>query len=102
MVAGVVVLLSAFLLFVLELATAKALLNRFGGSPMVWTTCMLVYQALLLAYPFLIEPLLSVDRQLRNHGFPTVGYEYAGLFQSLENGVFGVAFFTGSGSIAAS
>ena len=43
------VLASAFLLFVLELVTAKALLPRFGGSPMVWTTSMLVYQILLLA-----------------------------------------------------
>ena len=43
------VLLSAFLLFVLELAAAKALLPRFGGSPMVWTTSMLAYQVLLFA-----------------------------------------------------
>ncbi|NQU41114.1 MAG: fused MFS/spermidine synthase [Lentisphaerae bacterium] len=48
LVAGTVVLLSAFLLFVLELVTARALLPRFGGSPMVWTTSMLVYQVLLL------------------------------------------------------
>lgn len=27
---------------------AKALLPRFGGSPMVWTASMLVYQVLLL------------------------------------------------------
>ena len=43
------VLLSAFLLFSLELVVAKALLPRFGGSPMVWTTSMLVYQVLLFA-----------------------------------------------------
>ncbi len=48
LVAGMVVLLSAALLFVLELVTARALLPRFGGSPMVWTTSMLVYQVLLL------------------------------------------------------
>jgi hypothetical protein len=47
--AGLTVLVSAFLLFVLELVAAKALLPRFGGSPMVWTTSMLVYQMLLLA-----------------------------------------------------
>jgi hypothetical protein len=48
MLACLVVLAAAFLLFVLELAAAKAMLPRFGGSPMVWTTSMLVYQVLLL------------------------------------------------------
>ncbi len=47
--AGLLVLSASFLLFVLELATAKALLPRFGGSPMVWTTSMLAFQILLLA-----------------------------------------------------
>jgi len=41
--------LGAFLLFEVQLAGAKAILPRFGGSPAVWTTCMLFYQALLLA-----------------------------------------------------
>lgn len=43
------VLVASFLLFLLELAVAKALLPRFGGSPMVWTTSMLAFQILLLA-----------------------------------------------------
>jgi len=65
-VAGLIVFSAAFLLFVLELVTAKALLPRFGGSPMVWTTCMLVYQVLLLAgysYAHGLSRLGSLRRQ---------------------------------------
>ena len=43
------VFLGAFLLFQVQLVSAKALLPRFGGSPAVWTTCMLFFQAVLLA-----------------------------------------------------
>src|SRR5438270_11191231 len=43
------VFLSAFLLFQVQLILAKFLLPWFGGSSAVWTTCMLVYQLLLLA-----------------------------------------------------
>ena len=42
-----VVFSSSFLIFSLELIAAKALLPRFGGSPMLWTTAMLAYQVLL-------------------------------------------------------
>lgn len=49
MLACLTVFMAAFLLFALELVAAKVLLPRFGGSPMVWTTSMLVYQVLLLA-----------------------------------------------------
>ena len=41
--------LGAFLLFHLELLVAKLLLPLLGGSAYVWTTCVTVYQALLLA-----------------------------------------------------
>jgi SAM-dependent methyltransferase len=44
-----VVFLSSFLTFSLELAAAKALLPRFGGSAYVWTTCVMFFQGLLLA-----------------------------------------------------
>lgn len=44
-----VVFLGAFLTFCLELAVAKMLLPRFGGSAYVWTTCVMFFQALLLA-----------------------------------------------------
>jgi hypothetical protein len=40
---------SAFLLFQVQLVVGKALLPMFGGTPAVWTTCLLFFQALLLA-----------------------------------------------------
>src|ERR687892_2119157 len=43
------IFLSALLLFCIELALAKILLPRLGGTPAVWTTCMLFFQVLLLA-----------------------------------------------------
>ncbi|HVO09248.1 MAG TPA: fused MFS/spermidine synthase [Vicinamibacteria bacterium] len=42
-------LLGSALLFVLEPMTAKRLLPLLGGTPAVWTTCLLFFQALLLA-----------------------------------------------------
>jgi hypothetical protein len=45
---GIGTLLSAFLLFQLELIVAKGILPWFGGSPAVWTTCMLFFQLTLL------------------------------------------------------
>ena len=41
--------LSALLLFWVQLTIAKMLLPRLGGTPAVWTTCMLFFQVLLLA-----------------------------------------------------
>ncbi|MEQ1918784.1 MAG: hypothetical protein ABL955_06250, partial [Elusimicrobiota bacterium] len=41
--------LGSFLAFCLELAAAKLLLPRFGGSAYVWTGAMIFFQALLLA-----------------------------------------------------
>lgn len=43
------IFLSALLLFWIELALAKMLLPRLGGTPAVWNTCMLFFQVLLLA-----------------------------------------------------
>lgn len=40
--------LSAFLLFQMQLIVSKSILPWFGGSAAVWTTSMLVFQALLL------------------------------------------------------
>lgn len=46
-----VVFLGSFLTFCLELAVAKLLLPRFGGSAYVWTTCVMFFSGLvLLAY----------------------------------------------------
>ncbi|NNN05145.1 MAG: fused MFS/spermidine synthase [Elusimicrobia bacterium] len=44
-----VVFLASFLAFSLELWSAKLLLPRFGGSAYVWTTCVIFFQAVLLA-----------------------------------------------------
>lgn len=46
---GTAIFLSAFLLFQVQPIVGKAVLPSFGGSPAVWTTCMLVFQVLLFA-----------------------------------------------------
>ena len=43
------ILISAFLIFQVELIMGKLLLPRFGGGASVWTTAMLVFQVFLLA-----------------------------------------------------
>ncbi|MBV8032278.1 MAG: hypothetical protein JO035_12285, partial [Betaproteobacteria bacterium] len=43
------VALSSFLLFLVQPLVARLILPWFGGSAAVWTTCMLFFQALLLA-----------------------------------------------------
>lgn len=43
------VFVAAALLFVLEPLTGRLVLPKAGGTPTVWTTCLLVYQALMLA-----------------------------------------------------
>lgn len=43
------VFVSAFLLFQVQPVIAKMVLPWFGGSAMVWTTCMLFFQMILLA-----------------------------------------------------
>ena len=40
---------SAFLLFLVQPLLAKYILPWFGGSPGVWTTCLLFFQVLLTA-----------------------------------------------------
>ena len=44
----VTIFLSAFLLFLVQPLIGKHILPWFGGSPAVWTTCLLFFQALLL------------------------------------------------------
>src|SRR5687767_3141600 len=43
------ILVSAFLLFQVQPVISKKILPWFGGSPAVWTTCMLFFQVMLLA-----------------------------------------------------
>jgi uncharacterized membrane protein YdcZ (DUF606 family) len=46
---SVAIFLSAFLLFQVQLIAGKYILPRFGGTPAVWNTCLLIFQVLLLA-----------------------------------------------------
>jgi len=54
------IFLSAFLLFQIQLVMGKFLLPWFGGTPGVWTACMLVFQALLLLFRAYEDPLFYV------------------------------------------
>lgn len=67
---GCAVFLSAFLLFQIQLILAKVILPWFGGSPGVWTTCMLFFETALLAgyaYAHGLIRLLSARRQVLLH-----------------------------------
>ena len=44
----ITIFLSAFLLFQVQPLVGKVILPWFGGSPAVWTACMLFFQMLLL------------------------------------------------------
>src|SRR5215213_11160897 len=43
------IFISAFLLFQIQPMISKAILPWFGGTPAVWTTCLLFFQSLLFA-----------------------------------------------------
>ena len=64
------IFLSAFLLFQVQPLVSKRILPWFGGSPAVWTTCMLFFQLLLLGgylYAHLISTRLGQRRQVIVH-----------------------------------
>ncbi|MEZ6061703.1 MAG: fused MFS/spermidine synthase [Planctomycetaceae bacterium] len=61
------VFVSAFLLFQVQPLIGKAILPWFGGSPGVWTTCMLFFQAMLFggyAWSHLLASRVSVRGQI--------------------------------------
>lgn len=67
---GVVIFLSAYLLFQVQPLISKSILPWFGGTPSVWTTCMLFFQLLLFggyAYAHLLSSRLSPKAQLITH-----------------------------------
>jgi len=67
---GFTVFCSAFLLFQVQLIIAKYILPWFGGTPAVFTTCMLFFQILLLlgySYAYLIDGRLSPRAQAVVH-----------------------------------
>ena len=64
------ILLSAFLLFLVQPIIAKQLLPWFGGTSAVWTTCMVFFQVLLLAgytYSHFITRRLNARAQSNLH-----------------------------------
>jgi SAM-dependent methyltransferase len=64
------IFLSAFLLFQVQPLISKAILPWFGGSPAVWTTCMLFFQVLLFcgyAYSHALTRFATPRTQLALH-----------------------------------
>ncbi len=64
------ILLSAFLLFLVQPIIAKQILPWFGGTSAVWTTCLVFFQVVLLAgytYSHLATRYLSPKQQARLH-----------------------------------
>src|SRR5947209_9518452 len=62
--------LSSSLLFLVQPMIAKMVLPLLGGTPAVWNTCMVFFQAALLAgyaYTHAITSRLTVRRQLLFH-----------------------------------
>src|SRR5436309_7923693 len=67
---AVTLFVSAALMFLLEPMIAKMILPRFGGTPAVWNTCMVFFQAALLAgygYAHLATKWLGPRRQTALH-----------------------------------
>jgi spermidine synthase len=63
---GATLCLSAFLMFLIEPMIAKMVLPVFGGSPMVWNTCVAFFQiALLAGYAYAHRFLQWADRPQR-------------------------------------
>lgn len=68
---AVAVFVSAFLLFQVQPLISKAILPWFGGTPSVWTTCMLFFQVLLCGgylYSHLVTSRLTPRQQGLVHG----------------------------------
>jgi hypothetical protein len=73
---GLTIFLSAFLLFQVQPMIGKYLLPRFGGSPAVWTTCLLFFQVLLLAgysYAYWLTSRLRPRAQAALHSLLLAG-----------------------------
>lgn len=67
---AITIFLSAFLLFQVQPMLAKYILPWFGGTPAVWTTCILFFQTLLLggyAYSHALTTRLKPSQQVVVH-----------------------------------
>ncbi|MFO0940726.1 MAG: fused MFS/spermidine synthase [Pirellulales bacterium] len=65
-----VIFISAFLLFQVQPLIGKCILPWFGGSPAVWTTCMLMFQILLFGgyvYAHLLSHYFPPKKQVIVH-----------------------------------
>ena len=65
-----VIFLGAFLLFQIQPLIAKIILPSFGGSSVVWSTCMLFFQVVLLlgyAYAHWLNEYLRGRKQAMVH-----------------------------------
>ena len=68
---AVTIFCGAFLLFLVQPLIGKYILPWFGGTPAVWTTCLLFFQCLLLggyAYAHCLNHYLSLRAQIIVHG----------------------------------
>ncbi len=69
---AVTIFLGAFLLFQVQPIMGKFILPWFGGSPGVWTTCMLFFQLMLFAgymYTYILSRWFSLQLQIAIHVF---------------------------------
>jgi len=67
---AITIFISAFLLFQVQPIIARYILPWFGGSPAVWSTCMLFFQVGLLvgySYAHLISKYLTSQKQVIIH-----------------------------------
>jgi MFS family permease len=67
---GLIIFISAFLLFQVQPLIGKAILPWFGSSPSVWTTTLFFFQMMLLTgytYAHLLSVHLSIRRQVWLH-----------------------------------
>ncbi len=67
---AVAIFLGSFLLFLVQPIIGKMILPWFGGTPAVWTTCMLFFQVLLLvgyAYAAVLTRVTTPVRQATIH-----------------------------------
>jgi hypothetical protein len=67
---AVTVFIGAFLLFQVQLLVGKYLLPWFGGTPSVWTACLLFFQVLLLggySYSHFVAMRLTTAKQRNLH-----------------------------------
>jgi len=68
---AITIFLGAFLLFLVQPLIGKFILPWFGGTPGVWTTCLLFFQCMLLAgyaYAHCLNYFLPVRKQVLVHG----------------------------------